>query len=39
MENNQIWIQLAADLAGVAVRNTASIVTSKISTIKAKKKW
>lgn len=37
MENNQIWIQLAADLAGVAVRNTASIVTSKISTIKAKK--
>ena len=37
MDNNQIFIQLAANLADAAVRNTASAITNKISAIKAKK--
>ena len=37
MENNQIVAQLAANLAEATARNTASLITNKISAIKAKK--
>ena len=37
MDNNQIVAQLAANLVEAATRNTASFITNKIATIKAKK--
>ena len=37
MDNNQIFIQLAVNLAEAAARNTASAINNKISAIKAKK--
>ena len=37
MDNNQIVAQLAANLAEATARNTASLITNKISAIKAKK--
>lgn len=37
MDNNQIIVQLAANLAEATARNTASFVSNKITAIKAKK--
>lgn len=37
MDSNQIIAQLAVNLAEVATRNTASLITNKIAAIKAKK--
>ena len=37
MDNNKIVAQLAANLAEATARNTASLITNKISAIKAKK--
>lgn len=37
MDNNQIFIQLAVNLAEAAARNTASAINNKISAVKAKK--